>query len=168
MKIKLAKLYYTDNGFTLIEVMLSIVIFSILALGMLTFFSQAMSYTQTSKNDTLGIYAARNVMNFMEHQDFSEIKTEYVDHLNINGNKSSVTLTEQVCNELLLSTEEVEVCKATFHPVLNNDSVNVTVEIKKHSDKSLQDSLIPITVQVKWGENKESSLEGFIANEKLR
>lgn len=173
MKFKLVKLFTYNKGFTLIEVLLSIVIFSILTLGMLALFSQTMTYTQKSENDTLGVYAARNMLNFMEQQSFEEIKRDYVDDLTDVGEGSTVILTDEVCpiwfngnsDEL---NQRRERCLITFNPNLNNRQLNVSVELKKHSDSSLQTSLIPMEILVEWDEGNESSLEGFITNEKLR
>ncbi|PGT88158.1 hypothetical protein COD11_06360 [Bacillus sp. AFS040349] len=173
MKFKLVKLFTYNKGFTLIEVLLSIVIFSILTLGMLALFSQAMTYTQKSENDTLGVYAARNMLNFMEQQSFNTIKKDYVDALTDEGEGSTVMITNEVCpiwfngdsDEIKKKRER---CYITFSPNLNNRQLNVSVELKKHTDSTLQTSLIPMKILVEWDEGNESSLEGFITNEKLR
>ncbi|WP_226667183.1 prepilin-type N-terminal cleavage/methylation domain-containing protein [Metabacillus litoralis] len=173
MKFKLAKLFTHNKGFTLIEVMLSIVIFSILTLGMLTLFSQAMTYTQKSENDTIGVYAARNMLNFIEQKDFQEMKTNYVESLTDEGDGSTFVFTRDICTEWHPGNSELEIkkrelCESTFEPFINNRQFQIDVELKKHDDTSLQDSLIPTKVTVNWEENNETILEGFITNEKLR
>ncbi|WP_162987430.1 type IV pilus modification PilV family protein [Metabacillus litoralis] len=170
MKFKLAKLFTYNKGFTLIEVLLSIVIFSILTLGMLALFSQAMTYTQKSENDTLGVYAARNMLNFMEQQSFEEIKKIYIDHLKSRGEGSITILNKGICEDWYkdMESDGYELCDLAFNPTINNREINVSVELKKHDDQSLQDLLIPIKVFVQWDKDNESTLEGFITNEKLR
>lgn len=177
MKFKLAKLFTHTKGFTLIEVMSSILIFSILTLGMLTVFSQAMNYTQKSKNDTIGIYAARNMMNYMEQKDFTQMN-QYVTPLTTDSGSKKV-LEKNICldwypkedtnNDGLDDNEELrERCEATFTPSINNREFLVKVELSKHQDGELQDSLIPIKVIVNWEDDNESTLEGFITHEEYR
>ncbi|TXC90109.1 prepilin-type N-terminal cleavage/methylation domain-containing protein [Metabacillus litoralis] len=173
MKFKLAKLFTHNKGFTLIEVMLSIVIFSILTLGMLTLFSQAMTYTQKSENDTIGVYAARNMLNFIEQRDFQEMKTNYVDSLTEEGAASTFVLKSNICRQWYPENDPAtlkkrELCESTFEPYINNRQFDIDVELQKHNDSALRDSLIPTKVTVKWEDDNESILEGFITNEKLR
>ncbi|WP_175639845.1 type IV pilus modification PilV family protein [Metabacillus schmidteae] len=173
MKFNLVKLFSHNKGFTLIEVMLSIVIFSILTLGLLALFSQAMNYSQKSENDTLGVYAARNMLNYMEQQNFEEMKSKYVDGLSDEGQGSSIVLKVDVCEKWYSgSSEEMikkkSICKYTFNPDLNNRTFSINVTLKKHSESDLSSSLIPMEIHVQWDDDNETTLEGFIKNEKLR
>ncbi|WP_162356538.1 type IV pilus modification PilV family protein [Metabacillus mangrovi] len=163
-----------QQGFTLIEVLISITVFSILTLGMLQFFNQALDFTNKNEDKTLGIYVARNMMNFMKQQNFQNINDRY-----IKTSSDGTVIDKDACSDKMPSGEFVlnqsineglSNCPVFFTPTVNNRSFAVTVTLspyKKTDAKDLSDSLIPMTVNVQWEEN-ETSLEGYITSEKNR
>ncbi|MGD6816733.1 type IV pilus modification PilV family protein [Metabacillus sp. 84] len=164
------------NGFTLIEVLLSISIFSILTLGMLQFFTQAMDFSGKNEDKTIGIYVARNMLNYMEQQSFSAVSGHYLTGsgpVNITGEacqsdklSSGRTVLNQT-EQIVISGNRTSKCELNFSPEINNRQYEVSVTIQKHSSIDLQDSLIPITVSVEWDED-DTELGGYIAIEKNR
>ncbi|MBS2969895.1 prepilin-type N-terminal cleavage/methylation domain-containing protein [Metabacillus sp. KIGAM252] len=165
-----------EKGFTLIEVLISISIFSILTIGMLQFFNQAMDFSNKNEDKTLGIYVARNMISYMEQQSFSSIDKFYVKESGSTSIQSSacnndkLTSDEMVLNQtekITINGVETSRCALNFSPKINNRQFSVTVEVKKHTDKNLQSSLIPMTVNVSWDQSN-TQLEGYIANENSR
>ena len=66
-----------QTGLTLLEVLLSITILGIVLISFLSFFNQAYSYTNKNENKTIGINVARNVLYYIEQQDFTSIEKIY-------------------------------------------------------------------------------------------
>ncbi|TXK91987.1 prepilin-type N-terminal cleavage/methylation domain-containing protein, partial [Parageobacillus sp. SY1] len=64
----------SSKGFTLLEVLASITILSIVAIGMFSFFTNAMQYTTYNQDKTVAINIARGVLAYMERLDFTALK----------------------------------------------------------------------------------------------
>ncbi|WP_338777426.1 prepilin-type N-terminal cleavage/methylation domain-containing protein [Metabacillus sp. FJAT-52054] len=165
-----------QKGFTLIEVLISITIFSVLTIGMLQFFNQALNFSNKNEDKTLGIYVARNMINYMEKQSFSNINSFYVKETGAtviespSCEKDTLANGEKVLNQtekITLNGKETTRCALNFTPILNNRQFSVKVEVKRHTDEKLRNSLIPVNVIVSW-DNTKTQLEGYIANEKNR
>ncbi len=67
--------FRNERGFTLLEVLLSITILGIVIISFLSFFNQAYSYTKKNEDKTVGINVARNVLYYMEQQDYTRMKS---------------------------------------------------------------------------------------------
>lgn len=81
----LAKPNSNKNGFTLIEVLLSLTLIFLIVFPLFGFFLQAYGYTMESKNKTIAVNIARNVVNYMEKQNIYVMKA-FLD-TNEDGNK---------------------------------------------------------------------------------
>ncbi|MCD7032904.1 prepilin-type N-terminal cleavage/methylation domain-containing protein [Metabacillus sp. GX 13764] len=171
------KLLNEKSGFTLIEVLASIVVFSIITFAMLQFFTHAYSYTKKSEDQTLGIYVARNMMNYLEKQSFSNLKTRYQDPLK---DGDSLRIGADRCNDKMPGTGEpvfsyaegrnaAADCARMFSMNINNQiyKVDFTIEKKKNWDETKKKYLLPVKVAVTWG-NQTAELGGYVTSEKIR
>ncbi|MDF0726753.1 prepilin-type N-terminal cleavage/methylation domain-containing protein [Cytobacillus sp. S13-E01] len=163
------KFLANSKGFTLIEVMLSITILGIISLGMFSFFTQAYSYSKINEDKTLGIYVARNMLVYMERQNFTKLNEQYIEPLTEPLSDGAITLTVTNCSDTHKSGETVfdQYCDEVFLQTFNNVQYSVSVKMKKHIDQKLREYLIPTTITVNWGTNT-TSIEGYVINEAIR
>ncbi|MFC4184753.1 type IV pilus modification PilV family protein [Saccharococcus thermophilus] len=129
------------NGFTLLEVLLSITILSTVAIGMFYFFTNAMKYTTYNQGKTVAINIARGVLAYMERLDFTTLK-QYVDKELHDSNMPFVKLNASSCNLPLF--EEKQVCEALLRPTINNvtyDETRIHVFLIPYNDKEAWDKL---------------------------
>ena len=148
--MKYFQLLKKDRGFTLLEVLLAIAILSIMFTAVMGFFSQSFTYTKQNESKTVGINFARNVLNYIEHQDFEKMKALKVGNLH-GGNCSSVSDGDGFlvnCNKILNSK-------------INNVEYDAKVLINPEGKTELTNFLIPITVEVKWND-KTVEVEGVV------
>ena len=146
---------HATKGFTLLEVLASITILSIVAIGMFSFFTNAMKYTTYNQDKTVAINIARGVLAYMQRLDF-ETLTQYVDREIHNTDKPFVHLN---CDELFKDNEdEKQVCKKILSPTVNN----VPYETRIHV------FLVPYNDSETWNKLQESPLEEFPALLKKR
>lgn len=138
---KKINIFYNKRGFTLIEVLLSIVILSFVVSGMFMFFTNAMTYTTYNQSKTVAINIARGVIHYMERLDFQTISEYTTDHM--TQQTPFIRLDASSCaNSSLFPNEHV--CKAVFSPTVNN----VT-----YDEKDVQAWLIPYD-QTIWSQIK--------------
>lgn len=64
--MKFFKILSSSKGLTLIEVLVSLTILSIILLGIMNFFNQAYSYTNSNQKKTAAINVARNALTYMD------------------------------------------------------------------------------------------------------
>jgi prepilin-type N-terminal cleavage/methylation domain-containing protein len=150
------------NGFTLLEVLLSITILSTVAIGMFYFFTNAMKYTTYNQGKTVAINIARGVLAYMERLDFTALK-QYVDKELHDSNMPFVQLNASSCNLPLF--EEKQVCEALLRPTINNvtyDETRIHVFLIPYNDKEAWDKL-----QASPPEEFPASLKKKIHNENI-
>ena len=152
-----------NKGLTLVEVLVSITILSLIVLPMFSFFSGAYKYKTNNQNNSLATHVARNVLQYMEKQDFNRIKSLIPESAN------TFTLTIDHCSEFTSS----HTCKDVFQPTINNVTYDdVEVELKLHNDVAYQNLLLHVNVRVSPPEDQISNdpivLEGLIAHESIR
>ncbi len=130
-----------QSGYTLLEVMLSVAILGILFMTTMGFFSQSFQYTKENESKTVGVNVARNVLNYLERQDFEEMHKK-LDHA------KQLELSYDTCkNETEILTGN---CEAMFNTTVNNVPYHTKAKLSLHSDEKLRDYLIPIAVEVEW------------------
>jgi prepilin-type N-terminal cleavage/methylation domain-containing protein len=150
------------NGFTLLEVLLSITILSTVAIGMFYFFTNAMKYTTYNQGKTVAINIARGVLAYMERLDFATLK-QYVDNEIHHSDKPFVQLDASYCNLQLFDNEQV--CEAILRPTINNvtyDETRIHVFLIPYNDKKAWDEL-----QTTPPEEFPASLKKKIRNENI-
>ncbi|QJC50206.1 type II secretion system protein [Paenibacillus albicereus] len=63
-----------EQGFTLLEIMASIVILSVVALTLSGFFIQAMSYSKQNQSKTIAVHLARNALASIQKEPFAPLR----------------------------------------------------------------------------------------------
>lgn len=163
-----------ENGFTLIEVLISITILGIVATSFLSFFNNAYSYTKINEDKTVGINVARNILNFFEQQDYSKIKKAYLSNsipekiITIENCSDQVQLKVDSPSEDVFS--DLEACKRFLTPEKNKvNNVVFTPTVKYTRDLSttetkpnLENQLIGVEIKVEWN-NQSTSVKGLIS-----
>ena len=144
-----------ERGFTLVEVLLSVTILGIIFLSIIALFNNTYDYSKRNQSKTVGINVARNVLNYIENQDFETTKETY---FNYSPSMTEVHITKESCRN---SPFNVESCENMFQTVVNNVSYEATVTLTKHQKPELQNYLIPIKVNIHWN-NRETSVEGVL------
>lgn len=114
------KYFYNERGFTLIEVLLSIVILSFVMGGMFMFFTNAMTYTAYNQSKTVAVNIARGVVHYMARLDFQPIASYVNDHVTKQTPFTPfIRLDASACSNTSIFPDET-VCKAVFSPTVNN------------------------------------------------
>ena len=154
--MKYFQLLKKERGFTLLEVLLAIAILSIMFTAVMGFFSQSFTYTKQNESKTVGINFARNVLNYIEHQDFEKMKG-----LSINEDEDEVVLDADSCSSKSDGKEFLINCTAILNSKINNVEYDAKVSINPEGKTELTDFLIPVTVEVKWND-KTVEVEGVV------
>ena len=147
-----------QKGLSLLEVLISITILSILTITILSFFNQAYDYTKRNQDKTVGINVARNVLSYIEQQDYQDIYDTYTTELNPSGANPKIELTKASCSKF---SSNKDVCENFFSTRINNAQFNTTVTISQPKDSLLQGYLFPVKVTVTWN-NQTATVEGDI------
>ena len=153
--MKNKNIFYIERGFTLVEVLLSVSILGIIFLSILALFNNTYDYTKRNESKTVGINVARNVLNYIENQDFKTIKGAYFEN---SPSTTEVFITKGSCKN---SPLPVDSCENMLQTVVNNVTYDATVILTKHQEPDLQNYLIPIEVKIKWND-RETSVEGVL------
>ncbi|WP_027409477.1 prepilin-type N-terminal cleavage/methylation domain-containing protein [Anoxybacteroides tepidamans] len=144
--------FYPCKGFTLIEVLASIVILSAAAAGIFLFFTNAMKYTSYNQGKTVAINVARGVLSYVERLDFSTLQKYVEDEIN-STNALYVELDAAKCGLSLF--ENKQVCEALFRPTINN----VT-----YDEQRIHVFIIPYNDPQRWNDLKQSPPAEFPAS----
>jgi prepilin-type N-terminal cleavage/methylation domain-containing protein len=129
---------HPSKGFTLIEVLASIVILSAVTTGIFLFFTNAMKYTTYNQGKTVAINIARGVLAYMERLDFAKLQ-QYVEIEMNNTNEPYVKIDASKCNSSLFENQQV--CEAILRPTINNvvyDENRIQVVIVPYNDAKWQ------------------------------
>lgn len=158
--MKLRNYLSGTNGLTIIEVLLSLTILGIIVLGVMQFFTQAYSFTNSNQNKTVAINVARNAMMYMEKQNFIETRENFKNH-------ASASLF--ICHDKYQLVWSKETKTAGCTPIsINNIDYNVTIT---STDEDNQSFMIPLAVKVGWEVNKKpdsTELKGALKSEDIR
>lgn len=171
-----------EEGFTLIEVMASIVILAIVSLVLMSYFSDSLSYAKTNANKTVMVNLARNALVYTEKQDFDTWKTYFQSNATVDSRKC-----ESISNCSLYATlvEQPQVLAAVLNPIVNGVQYRVAIQYQKNllptatsssttGTAKAQEStyLLPIQISVHGPEEKAGQVgtivEGYITDEKIR
>lgn len=170
-----------EEGFTLIEVMASIIILSIVSLVLLSYFSDSLSYAKTNENKTVMVNLARNALVYTEKQNFDTWKTYFQSNSSVDSKKCESVTT---CSLYASLVDQPQVLAAVLNPVVNGVQYRVAIQYQKNLLQNsatgatgvvkAQEStyLLPIQISVHGPEEKVGQagtiVEGYITDEKIR
>lgn len=161
--MKLRKILSSTNGLTLVEVLLSLTILGIIMIGIMQFFTQAYSFTNSNQNKTTAINVARNAMIYIEKQSFIETKKNLEDY-------PADVISLLICNDEYKLVRNSDTTITGCNPIkINNVDYDVTIAFKE--DVTDESFMIPLVVKVNWEVNKKqysTELEGAIKSEDIR
>ncbi|WP_110111504.1 prepilin-type N-terminal cleavage/methylation domain-containing protein [Bacillus sp. CGMCC 1.16541] len=162
------KKFFDNQGLTLIEVLVSLVILMIIFTGLMQFFSNAYSYTKSSQNKTAGINVARNALTFMEKQSFIEMHETFVTN--------DKTLYLYICTSGANAEKEYTYVETPTPPLgcedISVNNVPFTVQLSHSQSNNFKDRyMIPIEVIVEWKRNNQvlsTEMRGAVVSEDIR
>lgn len=157
------KLFKQEKGFTLLEVLISMSILSIVVIGMMSFFSNSFSYVKENESKTIATQIVRNMMNYMENQDFSKMEG-YFHYVRDPDNYSFLAeLDQSFCNQpVTIETKGIsspserimienvalfdnrDRCHSIFNPIINNEAYNndsISVYLMKYNEAEDMDAI---------------------------
>ena len=156
-----------QRGFTLIEVLVSVAILGIISVSVLAFFQQSYDFTKRNESKTVGMNVARNVVNYLEQQNFDRLyQAKGIASLQPGGSVS-LQCGDTYQNEPLLPVPEA--CERIIHPVINNMKYEAQIRLQKYDGKGknqaekdqLESGLIPVSVTVVWND-KQTTVRGML------
>lgn len=165
-----------ESGYSLIEILASLVILSIVTLALTAFFTNSLMYTKGNQSKTVMVNLARNALIYMEKQPFEPVQSYYS------------TYDEIACGAAGCSAEvgglvkDATVLVDVLNPLVNGVQYKLSVEFQReiHNEmladpdkKSMAQLLIPVVVKVERADGKTGSrnvteVEGYISSEKIR
>ncbi|MBN8191144.1 type II secretion system protein [Bacillus sp. NTK074B] len=176
--MKHIKIVKNNKGLTLIELLVSITILGIVLLSFMNFFLQSSTYTNSNQKKTVGVNVARNVLMFMEKQDFLEIRN-FFNEVNTGQHSSEDDfLALFICNDsyhtFSNSASESEItqsCPEKKNVTINGLKYEASIYSEEVSSPEEIDSYIPIIIKVRWTiDDREYSttLDGKVKSEDIR
>ncbi|MCM3002662.1 type IV pilus modification PilV family protein [Priestia koreensis] len=177
--MKRYKKLQNQQGMTIIELLVSLVILTILFTGAMQFFPQSYSYTRVNQSKTTGVNVARNALQYMQGQSFLTVKKELVEdkkivRLYVYDPPSSTNEGEDAndVNPSYLYQDQNIGQPANYKNIsINNISYKVTIQYNESSSSSYRSSIIPIKIDVSWKRNNidlKTNIEGDIVSEDIR
>lgn len=185
-----------EQGFTLIEVLAAIVILSIVALVLTSFFTRSLTYSKANQNKTIMINLARNALFYAEKQDFDQLKDYFVTRGNsqIACGSSSADTAPVPCSTYNWFAQEdtfdssqgdaTSTLEAVLNPLVNQIQYHITITFQRDTyrnwnspdsqsfKKDIAPYLLPVQVVVRDTSDtsgaKQTVVEGYITDEKIR
>lgn len=178
--------YKNTKGYSLVEVLAAITIFSLIVIPMMSFFTQAYNNSNRNEKNTVVINVARGVFEFMKNQDFDELKARMahegglnvyiglIDGTDFDPNDETKTKRIQVYKyqeEKTYKDSTIPDSNKVKQVKINNIKYNTYVTLKPNIDNSKY--FIDIEIFVWDGDDKYSppanaTLTGMIINENIR
>jgi prepilin-type N-terminal cleavage/methylation domain-containing protein len=176
--LKRIKIYKNNRGFTLIELLVSVTILGIVLLSFMNFFLQSSTYTNGNQKKTVGINVARNVLMFMEKQDFLEVR-DFFYEVNIGSeNPTDEFLKLFICGDeyqtfpnFSTESEMIDSCPNKKNININGLEYETEIYSGEVTDLDESDYYIPITIEVRWNINDReysTTVDGKVKSEDIR
>ncbi|MFS0780739.1 prepilin-type N-terminal cleavage/methylation domain-containing protein [Bacillus sp. 1P06AnD] len=166
--MKLSALIRNDKAFTLLEVLLAVALLGIATITIMGFFSQSFLFAKQNENRTVAVNVARNVLNYVESQDFEDMNKLLAAQgtLGKQGEKT-IEITADNCRILHLGGDY---CQKRINSKINDVIYKGTITIANRqytndsSNSSLYKYLLDAKVEIEWNK-QEMTVEGVIKNE---
>lgn len=182
------KLFNEQKGFTLLEVLLSLTILSVVVIGLMSFFHNSYNYVNENEDKSIATQIARNVMNYMEKQNYNkfegylshEIDTNEEVHIipldktycdkKVTIKKNNDTLTSESTSDDIVLFDNVDRCLSILNPVINNeaysDNAAISIYLMKYNDPETLSSLSNLITQNASGiRNLPSSIKDLLIHD---
>ncbi|MGE6751870.1 type IV pilus modification PilV family protein [Rossellomorea sp. NPDC071047] len=176
--MKLLKIYKNNRGFTLIELLVSITILGIVLLSFMNFFLQSSTYTNGNQKKTVGVNVARNVLMFMEKQDFLETRDFFYEVNTGSKSPKDEYLKLFICGDeyqtfsnLSTETEMIDSCPGKKYIHINGLEYETEIYSGEVTNLDELDYYIPITIEVRWNINDReysTTVDGKVKSEDIR
>ncbi|MNW55023.1 hypothetical protein D3C74_326590 [compost metagenome] len=172
-----------ESGFSLVEVVAALVIFSIVTLSLTAFFINSMDYAKGNQNKTVMVNLARNALVYMEKQKFDKIETYFIT----DGNEDiTCDLTTGCTPKVSKLVSNASVFNEILNPLVNDVRFKLTIEYQRdlhesntmlgsseQEDINMAQLLIPVKVIVeredgRSGARNRTEVEGYITSERIR
>ncbi|CDN43421.1 prepilin-type N-terminal cleavage/methylation domain-containing protein [Paenibacillus sp. P22] len=153
-----------EEGFTLVEIMASIVILSVVSLTLSGFFIQAMSYSKHNQSKTIAVQLGRNALSYLQKQPFQPLK-DYLSKAEdgaslriLSGEACSSPSGKEACQGL---AKNPAVLQQVLHPAINGVLYTVSVRYQDSLAPGLQ--LIPDELdEVRKGNGTQSRIDRYL------
>ena len=176
--VKHIKIVKNNRGITLIELLVSITILGIVLLSFMNFFLQSSTYTNNNQKKTVGVNVARNVLMFMEKQNFLETRNYFHD-VNAGTEPSKENFLKLfICDDQYVTfsnsstkTEINDSCPNKKNIMINGLEYETAIYSEEVTNPDEMDYYIPITIKVRWDINDReysTSVDGKIKSEDIR
>ncbi|WP_080844597.1 type II secretion system protein [Cytobacillus gottheilii] len=169
------KILSSTKGLTLIEVLASLTILSIVLIGIMSFFTQAFSYTSKNETKTAAINVARNALMYIENQSFIEVREKFSSSNSTNPNEEvRIFICSNNEGEQYKLFWKGDVPSTACSPItVNNIEYDVRITSNYASDykEDKKDYFVPLKAVVTWNDGdtqKSTEVEGAIQSEDIR
>ncbi|KZN96865.1 hypothetical protein AZI98_04600 [Aeribacillus pallidus] len=155
MKMKIVK---KMDGFTLVEILISLVILSIIILAFLNLFVFTNKTTVVNNDQLVAIHLAKSTMERIKMNPFS-----YIDEPDHNRFDQQRNYTADDCT----NRSDSEQCRLLFSPLINNKTYEVQVTVSQTADEK-KIRLLNVLVEVNLKNSKtpiSSKVEGYVSYE---
>ncbi|QDH20823.1 prepilin-type N-terminal cleavage/methylation domain-containing protein [Saccharibacillus brassicae] len=185
-----------EQGFTLIEVLASLLILSIVALAFTAYFSNALTFAKSNQNKTIMSNLARNALVYMQKQDFDRMESYFESGIatvvrpgNSPGTErvgiapetfgSCTNDTSGVCVfRDMFENRNLEPLRAVLEPRVNGVQYRVVIEYQKELNRTEAEGgalLLPIRATVTTAEAGSGgpgadavTVEGYVNAQSIR
>ncbi|NMH72835.1 prepilin-type N-terminal cleavage/methylation domain-containing protein [Bacillus sp. RO2] len=157
------KLFNQQNGFTLLEVLLSLTILSVVVIGMMSFFHNSYNYVNENEDKTIAAQIGRNVMNYVEKQNYNKFNGYLSHEVDSNENVHIIALDKTYCDKEvtikknndspasdatsdgIVLFDNKERCLSILDPLINNEvyssKTDISIFLMKYNDSETLSSL---------------------------
>ncbi|MGY4109996.1 type IV pilus modification PilV family protein [Aeribacillus pallidus] len=155
MKMKIVK---KMDGFTLVEILISLVILSIIILAFLNLFVFTNKTTVVNNDQLVAIHLAKSTMERIKMNPFS-----YIDEPDNDRFNQPQVYTSDSCS----NRPDPDECELLFSPLINNKTYEVQVTVSQTADEK-KIRLLNVLVEVNLKNSKtpiSSKVEGYVSYE---
>jgi prepilin-type N-terminal cleavage/methylation domain-containing protein len=137
----------TEKGFSLIEILISLMILSVSVIGISQFFHQANQISVGNNNKLVATNLARMTLERLQNDYESyEIKVRPAVY-----DKSKCTSSD---------------CSDIYEILINNTKYETKITVKPQVGKETAIQLFPVKVTIYFSDNKSTSVEGYVKDVK--
>lgn len=149
-----------ENGFSLIEVLVSVVILSIVSIALISIFSQSLRSSHSSMDETTAANLTSYAASYLQRETLVKTSPLSFNYLKTQVGKS----TFDICPA---SDTNVAICNQVFAPVVNGTQYRINLQV--NSTTSNDPRLLNTTLTIKKDQSNDIlfSLKGVLSNEQL-